>query len=151
MVQINTIYKYFIGGLLRIVASENMQIFTHKMAKNGVTIGEWMVLRSLHEAELKTPSEIADHIGFSRGAISKLVDKLSQKKLIIRMESGSDRRYQEIIMTEEAKDLVPRLIKLATEHDNHFFSCLSKKERDNLRQMLDKIVNSNNIKGVPTK
>lgn len=151
MAQKKTKFQYYVGGLLRIISNDSKQIFTARMSENGVSLGQWMVLRTLYETDMNIPSDVADYIGFTRGAISKLVDKLSQKKLIIRKESSEDRRYQEVELTEKAKTLVPRLIRIAEEHDKQFLSCLNKTERKNFRQMLDKIVLSNNIKGVPTK
>lgn len=144
-------FQYFIGGLLRVVSNEVSQTFTKKVADRGIGIGEWMVLRTLFEAKLKTPSEVATFAGFTRGATSKMIEKLCRKNLVIREELASDRRYQEIKLTEEAKALVPELIKIAEENDELYFSCLGNEDREIFRQMLNKIAENSSIAGNPLK
>lgn len=151
MTKENSTFQYFIGGLLRIVSNEVSRSFTKKMATKGISPGEWLVLRTLFETSIKTPGEVAGYIGFSKGAISKIVDKLTEKNLIIRKEIANDRRYQEIKLTKEANALVPNLIEIAEENDLQFFSCLKKAEREKLRHVLKKIAKENDITGIPIK
>ncbi len=96
-------FQFYIGGLLRLVSNEVSQSFTRKMAEKGVSAGEWMVLRTLYETDLTTPRDVADYTGLTRGAISKLVQKLTEKKLVTRAETQNDRRYQEIYLTSTVK------------------------------------------------
>ena len=52
--------------------------FAIKLAGVGVTVAEWVVLRELYDAE-SAPSALAEQLGMTRGAISKLADRLIDK------------------------------------------------------------------------
>lgn len=144
--------KSHVGYWLRFVSNYVSHSFARKLEQTGVTVAEWVVLREMYEADGDTsPSAVAKITGLSRGAISKLIDRLLNKKLVIREESAKDRRYQNVRLTDEANSLVPQLAALADENDEEFFSALSKNERDELVALLKKIAESKNLSKVPVK
>ena len=53
----------------------------------------------------------------TRGAISKLIDRLMVKGLVTRVEGEGDRRFQSISPTEGGRTLVPTLAGLADRND----------------------------------
>ena len=63
-----------------------------------MTVAEWVVLRELYDAE-SAPSALADRLGMTRGAISKLADRLIAKEMIVRRANASDRRFQSLALT----------------------------------------------------
>jgi len=137
---------------LRSVSNTVTHAFTQKLAAHGTTVAEWTVLRSIYECESKmSPSEIARWTGLTRGAVTKLVDKAIEKDLVLRNESKSDRRYQELKLTRKAKALVPKLTEIASQNDEQFFSCLSTTQRNTLARLLKKVAAENQITGVPIK
>jgi MarR family len=42
-------------------------------------VAEWVVLREMYEADSIVPSALAERIGMTRGALSKLIDRLISK------------------------------------------------------------------------
>jgi len=71
------------------------------------------VLREMYGRDDMTPSKVADLTGMTRGAASKLIDRLVAKSLIHREERTDDRRYQDIRVTAAGARLVPSLATLA--------------------------------------
>lgn len=139
-----------LGYWLRIVSNSVSHSFARKLDSNGVTVAEWVVLREMYGANGSTsPSAIADLTGLTRGAVSKLVERLLQKGLIDRAVSSGDRRYQDIRLTERAVALVPQLAALADQNDEEFFSILSKSERDHLSSTLRKVANAHRLRRHP--
>ena len=67
--------------------------------ESGVTVAEWVVLREMYNREEMSPSDIAERIGMTRGADSKLVDRLVGKALVTRKDRHDDRRFQDIAFT----------------------------------------------------
>jgi len=132
--------KSHIGYRLRVVSNAVSQSFAKKLAASGVTVAEWVILREMYSSEETTsPSLVATLTGLTRGAVSKLIDRLLAKGLVARAESSSDRRYQEIKLTSSAVKLVPKLASIADANDEAFFSLLSESERKNLKNILIKI------------
>lgn len=85
----------------------------------------------------------------TRGAISKLVDHLFKKGLIERIESLTDRRYQEIKLTSKGKHLLPQLAALADSNDQYYFKCLTADQKQEFKSLLKKIVEANQMKQTP--
>ena len=81
-----------LGYWLRYVSNHVSHAFALKVAARGVTVAEWVVLRELYDGE-SAPSAVADRLGMTRGAISKLADRLIAKGLIARRASAGDRRF----------------------------------------------------------
>ncbi len=132
--------KSHIGYHLRVVSNAVSHSFARKLLASNVTVAEWVVLREMYATEEKTsPSSIANVTGLTRGAVSKLIDRLLNKNLVTRTESTSDRRYQEIQLTETSITLVPKLAQIADQNDAEFFSTLTEDEKDTLKNMLIKL------------
>jgi DNA-binding MarR family transcriptional regulator len=141
--------KAHAGFWLRFVSNHVSHAFARKLEASGVTVAEWVVLREMYGKEKLAPSAVAAETGLTRGAISKLVDRLLAKNLLTREEDGDDRRYQVIALTERGRQLVPKLAAKADENDAEFFSSLSKGEREALVATLKKLVLANGLRKVP--
>jgi len=139
------------GFWLRFVSNHVSQAFARKLLDSGVTVAEWVVLREMYDSDQTSPSALADMTGMTRGAASKLVDRLVHKRLVSREERKDDRRYQSIALTSEGRKLVPLLAGLADENDEEFFASLSEKERDALVSALKKLVQSHALYRFPTE
>ena len=96
-------------------------------------------------------STIANLIGMTRGAASKLVDRLVEKKLVSREDRTDDRRYQDILLTPAGTRLVPTLGALADQNDEEFFSPLTRAERSSLLTILKKLAQAHDLRSHPTE
>lgn len=137
------------GFWMRIVSNHVSQSFARRVEDSGVTVAEWVVLRKMFDADTTSPSALADETGLTRGAVSKLLDRLVTKKLAHRAEAAHDRRYQNVGLTAAGRAMVPRLAALADKNDEEFFSPLSASERDRLLETLKKLANAHNWTAVP--
>jgi DNA-binding MarR family transcriptional regulator len=129
-----------LGYWMRLVSNHVSLAFARKLETTGVTVAEWVVLREVSGGDSTTsPSAVAEFTGLTRGAVSKIIERLLQKGLVTRRESSRDRRYQDIELTPAAVALVPKLAKLADENDEAFFGVLSPAARKVLRETLIRI------------
>jgi len=138
-----------LGYWLRFVSNHVSQAFAQKLAAQGVTAAEWVVLRDLLDREAETPSLLAERLGMTRGAISKLVDRLVAKRLLSRRVEAADRRYQAVSLTEAGRALVPVLSALADLNDAAFFGHLAPAERDRIQDAMKDIVRRHGLRAVP--
>ncbi|MFT3924215.1 MAG: MarR family transcriptional regulator [Myxococcales bacterium] len=138
-----------LGYWLRFVSNHVSHGFKAKVEAHGVTVAEWVVLRALLDVEGITPSELADKIGLTRGAISKLVDRLSEKRLVLCRANKADRRSQIVSLAEAGRKLVPTLAKLADENDAEMFGHLDDHDRFMLLSLLKRMVEHHELKAVP--
>jgi DNA-binding MarR family transcriptional regulator len=140
-----------LGYWLRYVSNHVSHAFASKVGEHGVTVAEWVLLRALFDAGEMNPSQLAEIIGMSRGAVSKLVERLCQKELLARTLLTGDRRYQMIGLTKVGKRLVPTLARLADENDQEFFGHLQQEERRSLVTILEDMVRRNGWKDLPVE
>lgn len=125
-----------LGYWLRSVSNQVSHAFKLKVEAQGVTVAEWVTLRALYDESEIAPSALADALGLTRGAISKLVDRLVIKDLVRCTASQEDRRYQAVGLTTAGRQLVPKLAALADANDAEFFGSLSASQRTTLLKLL---------------
>src|SRR6478672_10303107 len=89
-----------IGFWLRTVSNHVSYAFAARVAAHDVTVAEWVVMRSLYGKDPMAPSRLAAEIGMTRGAITKLADRLIAKSLIVRKSSLEDGRSQTLALTK---------------------------------------------------
>lgn len=137
------------GYWLRFVSNHVSHAFSRKLAARDVTVAEWVVLCELYEAEATAPSRLADRLGMTRGAITKLADRLIAKSLVARRRDRRDRRGQTLALTDEGRALVPGLSALADRNDAEFFGHLTAAERQWLERMMKEIVRRHALRAIP--
>lgn len=139
-----------LGYWLRFVSNHVSHHFRMEVEAYGVTVAEWVVLRELLRLGPVNPSQIADSLGMTRGAISKLAERLVVKKLVRRRTSaGGDKRFQTVDLTAAGKKLIPVLARLADRNDFEFFGHLTAQERSQMTATLQEIVRRRALSGVP--
>jgi DNA-binding MarR family transcriptional regulator len=142
--------KSHLGFWMRLVSNNVSQSFARKLEKMDVTVAEWVVLREMYSGDDTTsPGVVSELTGLTRGAVSKLISRLLEKKLVTRTEAVEDRRFQDIQLTDAAITMVPKLAKLADANDEEFFGVLSAEEREALAAALTKIVTHKQLKKYP--
>jgi len=138
-----------VGYWLRFVSNHVSHSFIRKLEAMGVTGAEWVFLRALYDAGNANPSQVANTLGMTRGAVSKLAERLHRKGLIERTCPGGDRRYQTLGLTESGRALTPELGRLADANDSEFFGHLTPLRQAELMNMLRDIVHRHGWKGPP--
>lgn len=138
-----------LGYWLRLVSNSVSTTFARRLEAVDVTVAEWVVLRVLFDVDQLAPSKLATRMSMTRGAISKLSDRLAAKQLIERSESLADGRAHTLKLSEKGRGLVPRLAKLSDTNDQNYFGVLSAEERAVLRRTLEKIVKRHSLNDTP--
>lgn len=140
-----------LGYWMRMVSNQVSHAFSQKLEGRGVTVAEWVVLRRLWDEEEAIPSALAEGLGLTRGAISKLVDRLLQKGLVSRRALEEDKRFQRVALTPAGRALVPELVAVADANDEEFFSVLSVTGRDQLKALLLELVRAHQLSAPPVE
>lgn len=138
-----------LGYWLRYVSNHVSQAFARKVEAHGVTVAEWVLMRQLLDEEGLAPSRLAERMGMTRGAISKLADRLIAKSMLVRTRDPKDGRAQTLALTSAGRALVPELAALADANDAEFFDHLTSKDRAALLRILREIVENRGLKSLP--
>jgi DNA-binding MarR family transcriptional regulator len=137
-----------LGYWLRYVSNQVSHAFALKVQARGVTVAEWVVLRELYDGAARA-TDLAERMGMTRGAISKLVDRLEAKALIVRSSSAGTGRSQTLDLTDAGRALTPELAALADRNDEEFFGDLEPQTRSVIEMAMKDIVRRRGFKTVP--
>lgn len=140
-----------LGYWLRRVSNAVSGAFARALHEKQTSVAEWVLLRELHKRGEAAPGDLADYLGMTRGAVSKIVDKLETKSWVQTGAKEGDSRYRLLSLTRKGKRSLPLLAEIANQNDEVYFDCLSAEERVALRQLLMKLSEHNRIQDIPTE
>lgn len=138
-----------LGFWLRYVSNHVSHAFARRLEGEDVTVAEWVVIRALYDEDAMAPSRLAEDLGLTRGAVTKLADRLIAKALVLRKADPGDGRAQTLALTRGGRKLVPRLAGLADANDQVFFGHLTSTERKALERILKAIVERQGLTALP--
>lgn len=138
-----------LGYWLRFVSNHVSQSFSRKLEARGVSVAGWVVMRHLLDHGPVAPSVVATRLGMTRGAITKIADRLIDKSFISREPSPQDGRAQLLMLTRAGQALVPALSAIADENDAAFFGHLKPAERKQLEKFFRDVVRRHALQIVP--
>ena len=145
----NAALEVHLGYWLRRVSNHVSGSFARALQEKQVSVAEWVVLSQIHEHPEIRPAELADALGLTRGAVSKVLDKLEQKKWISRKTLQADNRGQLLYVTPRGRRALPVLTEIADSNDARFFDCLAVKEKQTLEKLLRKLTEFHGLRTVP--
>ncbi len=138
-----------LGYWLRRVSNHVSGEFARTLQTKRTSVAEWVVLRHVRERPGITPGELAEALALTRGAVSKVIDKLEAKNWIRGSTKPEDNRVRLFSPTRRGSRVLPELAEIADRNDRTFFDVLRVDERATLRRLLSKLVHLHHIGAVP--
>ena len=77
-----------LGFWMRFVSNQVSAEFALAVEARGVSVSEWVALRTLHDAPESTHAALVAALGMTKGAVSKVVSRLQDKGLVTRAAHG---------------------------------------------------------------
>ncbi len=79
-------------------------------AKYGVSIVESRCIRTLHEKKQLTVNQLAQEMSLTSSRVTRIIDGLVAKKIVVRASSENDRRVYNLSLTPQGEKLANNLI-----------------------------------------
>lgn len=133
-----------LGYWLRCLSEQALEFLAKKLEIRGISVSQWLVLRVIYDFNEINLNEIASKVGVDKSTMSRMVERLVQKGLLMRIE-GQNRRAVCLKLTLSAKNLVPKLAKIADEHDKQFFKSLTVGQQEELLVLIKKLLIANKL------
>lgn len=127
---------YWVGSL----ASALRKDLDRQLAPFDITSAQWAILEVCYRGEANSPSALARVIPVDTAAISRQLDKLREKRLIRRRRLTSDRRTIRVELTEEGRELVPKLAPLVQANNSKFLEGITEDEQAALSAIIQKML-----------
>lgn len=143
-----------LGYWMRFVSNQVSAEFQQAVEASGVSVTDWVALRTLFDAEggeesTATHATLTQALGMTKGAVSKVVARLEAKGLVARAGAPTDARSHTLSLTPAGRALVPELAAKADANDEKFFGHLSAAERQRLARLLQEMVRRHQWQEVP--
>jgi DNA-binding MarR family transcriptional regulator len=138
-----------LGYWLRRVSNHVSGEFARTLQTKRTSVAEWVVLCHVQERPGITPGELAEALALTRGAVSKVIDKLEAKSWVAGSTKPEDNRVRLFSLTRRGSRVLPQLVEIAHRNDRTFFDVLQAGERAALRRLLSKLVDLHHIGAVP--
>lgn len=113
--------SYNLDDSLAYLVNHAARAMSHQLNQNflqagfNVTGEQWIVLLQILDDEGLNQQEIACKVGKDKASITRLVDGLEKRNLVVRIADKNDRRNKLIYLTKEGKQVKAELSKIATQ------------------------------------
>ena len=136
----DTFQNCTLGLLLGRTALLKDRIIDSHMEPYGITAAQFKVLIIMAQFDVDTPAELCRHLSLDSGSMTRMLDRLEQKNLLIRQRSEADRRQVRLVLTDEGQALADQLPKIGADAMNQLAGAISPQELQNLEHILKKIL-----------
>jgi len=129
-------------GFLLYKAGLRMRLhLQHVFKKNGysITIDHWSVIRVLYEKGGLSQIELANILEKNKANITRILDVMQKRGLIIRKVDPDDRRRHIVFLTDKATEMAKKLFPLVLSVKETSRRNLSAKEIEKLKETLNRI------------
>lgn len=132
-----------LGYWLRCLSNYISGSFAARLDRHGVSVAQWVVLRTLYDLDSVTLVDAAKLIGVDKSSLSRMMERLEDKKLVVRAANAKDGRSAYLKLSPAGRKLVPVLAREADENDAVFFETLSNTQKKQLEQIVKNLLSAN--------
>lgn len=132
----------YIGYLVTSVRTRMMQEMDACLSPYGLTAAQFIILRRIAEGVATTAAELCRVLEYDTGSMTRMLDRLEEKCVVLRERSSDDRRVVKIQLTAQGAEQYPKLKDEVRVTLNRRFSALSFDELEQLRGMLERLTKS---------
>jgi len=127
--------------LLVVLAGRQMQdMMNAKLRRHGLKLVEWRILRGLKPGGTLTICDLAELAVADRTVTSRLVDKLSERGLLVKKALKTDRRFAQVSLSAMGRKLLDAVEPDVRQARERLFAGISFKEADALNTTLVKFI-----------
>ena len=132
--------KNSVGYLMRIGINLVLPQMEALFEDQELTFSQWTTLVALHDGRVQTAGDLAQNICHDAGSLTRLVDQMVERGLVLRTRSESDRRVVRLALTARGSSLVETLAPKVMHFWNRLLSGFSHEEVDTLIDLLTRLV-----------
>ena len=133
------------GHLIRRMNQISVAIFLEETRALGLTTVQNAALNMIDEVPNIDQARLSSMIAFDTTTLVKVLDRLTEKGLITRTRSQTDRRKQLLNATAQGRDVVRKIQPMIDRAEQRILAPLSPSDRRKFMEMLTQLVNVNNV------
>lgn len=107
--------------------------------REDISFSQWRVLICLRDGLANTCADISRELSHDKGSVTRLIDQLEERGLLVRERDDNDRRVVFLVMTPGGHDALERLMPKVIAYFNDLFATFSEEEAAQLIMLLTKL------------
>ncbi len=131
-----------IGFVAREVYRSFARCLQPRIAREGVPIGMWFILRILWDGDGITQRELGERVGINGPTVVTALNAMERAGIVKRVQNRADRRKINVFLTERGRKLKRRLWPMAAEVLALGLSGLTRDQVQSLNKMLRQILDN---------
>jgi DNA-binding MarR family transcriptional regulator len=128
-----------VGFVVREVWRSFARCLQPRIAREGVTIGMWFVLRMLWDEDGMTQRELGERVGINGPTMVTALNSMERAGLVKRIHNQADRRKINVFLTKRGRKLKSKLWPMAAEVLALGLSGLTRSQVQSLNKMLAQV------------
>jgi DNA-binding MarR family transcriptional regulator len=105
-----------------------------------LTPEQFLVMDTLWDEGILNQQQIADYVQKDKNSVTKLLDGLEKRGLIVRTAAGTDRRSKNIILTKQAEEVKDKVVTIALQSVDQICNGIGQKEITVFISVLERMI-----------
>jgi DNA-binding MarR family transcriptional regulator len=128
-----------VGYLIAVLRTRMFRALDLEFDKFGFTAAQWPILRSVADGETPTAADLCRRLNYDTGSMTRMLNRLEQKGVIVRVPNASDRRVVTLKITPAGRRVHRKLRESAMRVLNHMVRGFAPAEIHQLHEQLTRI------------
>lgn len=107
--------------------------------KFGLSVTEWRIMAVLGEYPGASADEVSVKIQIEKSIVSRSLQKLLARHLVLREVDSADRRRQNLTLTKTGKDVYRQIVPVSYDYEDQLLTCFNAEERALFDALLDRL------------
>jgi MarR family multiple antibiotic resistance transcriptional regulator len=129
-----------LGHLIHLLNQHKNRLLDRHLEPYDVTSAQFKVMLLMVRDGVDTSSDLCRLLSISSGAMTRMLDRLEHKGLLVRTSDASDRRQLRLELTEQGRAFSAQITRIAVNALNDLASPLSEAELDEFQHLLRKML-----------
>ncbi|MBB1608527.1 DNA-binding transcriptional regulator, MarR family [Pseudomonas citronellolis] len=138
-------FRGSIGQLLGLAAILKDRLLDKHLIHLDITAAQFKVLFFIGQNRANTPGELCRELSIDSGSMTRMLDRLAKKDLLLRQPCPNDRRSVRLQLSPAGEAVNAQAPQIAVRAMNELVGCLNPEELLTLTRLLDKILASHGV------
>ncbi|TCW00464.1 MarR family winged helix-turn-helix transcriptional regulator [Biostraticola tofi] len=138
LADLNAVHRW--GRQIHQLNAHKDRLLEHYLIPYAITAAQCKVLLLMSRDGVSTSADLSRCLVLDSGAMSRMLDRLENKKLITRERCPTDRRQMHIKLTSGGQDFCRHIPEVVVDTFNDLLAPLTPAERNELDRLLTKLV-----------
>ncbi len=104
-----------------------------------ISLDQWLVLGPVWKNDGISQKEISEYCGKDKTSVTKIIDTLEKKNLVVRVTDQLDHRVKRVVLSQKGRELFLSALPVMAKTRDELRSGISDKEIEALKSILSKI------------